>query len=102
MMEYFDSGDRAEIEKLQRAAESIEALRNRPGMMEYSQAAREIGVDVFDFRAYPPRRGWLDVNIPQHANSYAIYSHRAIDTTERNSKRHLLGFCHLSIFQDAT
>ena len=66
MMEYFDSGDRIEIEKLQRAAESIEALRDRPGIMEYSQAAREIGVDVFDFRGYPPRKGWLDVKIPHH------------------------------------
>ena len=80
MMEYFDVGDRAEIEKLQRAARSIEELRNRPGLTEYSQAAMEIGINVFDFQKHPPKRGWLDVNLPQHlkaqAGSEVYYSYK--------------------------
>ena len=65
MMEYFDSGNRSEIEKLQRAAKSIEELRNRPGVAEFSRAALEIGVDVFDFNKFPPKRGWLNISIPK-------------------------------------
>ena len=80
MMEYFDSGDRIEIEKLQRAAKSIEELRNRPGLRDYSLAALEIGVDVFDFQNYPPKKGWLDINLPKHLKEQAgreiYYSYR--------------------------
>ena len=66
MMEYFDSGDAIEIEKFQRAAKTIEELRNRPSISEYSKAAMEKGIDVFDFKKFPPKRGWLNLNIPHH------------------------------------
>ena len=66
MMEYFDSGDTIELENLQRAAKTIEELRNRPGISEYSKSAMEKGIDVFDFEKFPPKRGWLKLPIPQH------------------------------------
>ena len=66
MMEYFDSGDKVELEKLQRAAKTIEELRIRPGISEYSEAAIKKGIDVFDFEKFPPKRGWLDLSLPQH------------------------------------
>ena len=66
MMEYFDSGDSIEIGKFQRAAKTIEELRNRPSISEYSIAAIEKGIDVFDFENFPPKRGWLNLPISQH------------------------------------
>ena len=90
MMGYFDSGDRKEIERLHRAAKTIEELTTRPSVLEYSQAAAEQrGIDVFDFEAYPPQKGWLKLDLPQNLKGQAgseIYNYYRRQRIERKLK----------------
>ncbi|HAR66727.1 MAG TPA: hypothetical protein DCR55_11005 [Lentisphaeria bacterium] len=64
MLDYFELGTRVDLLNMDAAAESIEALKKRPGVAEYAQAARqELGVDVFDFEKNRPPRDGLEVNL---------------------------------------
>ena len=78
MMNYFDRGDRNELEKLQRAAETVEELRSRDGVSEYYNAVLESGIDLLDFDSNKPQRGWHNVDLPLQVKvraAWEIYYH---------------------------
>ena len=85
MMRYFDDGDHDVLERLQGGAASIDVLRLREGVIAYQEAAMKLGTDVLDFNAFPPQRGWIDVDMPEQLKAdaaleiYYCYKRMAIE-----------------------
>ncbi len=63
MMRYFDEGTTAELERLAKAPESLEALKAIPDVQRYVGAGRANGIDVFDFETEPPTPAGVDVGV---------------------------------------
>lgn len=76
MMRYLLRGDREELEKLVAAAETKDALLQRPHVQEYVDVCLEAGIDVFDVDTNPPRLAAAYVELPRlhrRAAAHEIY-----------------------------
>ena len=59
MLEYFDDGSPEELERLRKAAKTLEELKTRPYINELAEVALSNGIDLYDFKSNPPQ---LDPN----------------------------------------
>ena len=54
MLKYFDNGDYAELQRLRKAAKTLDELKTRPYLNALAAVAQSNGIELYDFKENPP------------------------------------------------